>query len=194
MISHLVTKPDELTTQLSTTLLFNSFSPIWYFICFLLNTGLNNTNQQFTRYNLILPLNHPITLVVCPNINGNMSETCENKARFCIQTSCWGNLTFHKKGTWICSSQHTNILSLNSSPPSATYMRLWNGSSLVQIMDCRLDGTKPLSEPMLTYCQLEPREHISMKLYLKFKYFHSRKCIWTCRLRDGGHFVEGELS
>ena len=33
-----------------------------------------------------------------------------------------------------------------------------------------------------------------MKFYLKFKYFYSRKCVWTCRLRNGGHFVPGEIS
>ena len=36
------------------------------------------------------------------------------------------------------------------------YMRRWAGSSLVQIMACRLFGAKPLSEPMLEYCQLNP--------------------------------------
>ena len=30
-----------------------------------------------------------------------------------------------------------------------------------------------------------------MKFYLKFKYLPSRKCVWTCRLRNGGHFVQG---
>ena len=30
-------------------------------------------------------------------------------------------------------------------PPSATYMRQWIGSALVQIMACRLFGAKPLS-------------------------------------------------
>ena len=69
--------------------------------------------------------------------------------------------------------------------------RRWTGSALDQIMACRLDGTKPLSEPMLTYCQLDPKEHISMKFYLKFKYFHMRKCIWTCDLQNGSHFVQG---
>ena len=34
----------------------------------------------------------------------------------------------------------------NSSPPSATYMRQWLGSELVQIMACRLFGAKPLSK------------------------------------------------
>ena len=38
---------------------------------------------------------------------------------------------------------------VNSSPPSAAYMRQWTGSTLFQIMACRLVGAKPLSEPML---------------------------------------------
>ena len=44
---------------------------------------------------------------------------------------------------------------VNSSPPSAAYMCQWIGSSLVQIMACRLFGAKPLSKPMLDYCQLD---------------------------------------
>ena len=43
-----------------------------------------------------------------------------------------------------------------SSPPSATYMRQRIGSALVQIMACRLFYAKPLSKPMLGYCQLDP--------------------------------------
>ena len=31
-----------------------------------------------------------------------------------------------------------------------------NKASLVRLMACRLVSTKPLSEPMLDYCQLEP--------------------------------------
>ena len=56
---------------------------------------------------------------------------------------------------------------INSSLPSAAYLRRWAGSALVQIMACRLDGAKPLSELMLTYYQLDPMEHISMKFYVK---------------------------
>ena len=36
--------------------------------------------------------------------------------------------------------------------PSDAYMRRWTGSSLVQIMACRLFGAKPLSELMLENC------------------------------------------
>ena len=47
------------------------------------------------------------------------------------------------------------ILIVNSSPPSAAYMRQWTGSASVQIIACRLYDIKPLPEPMLTYCQLD---------------------------------------
>ena len=39
--------------------------------------------------------------------------------------------------------------------PSAAYMRQWIGSALVQIMACRLVGAKPLSKPILGYCELD---------------------------------------
>ena len=83
---------------------------------------------------------------------------------------------------------------IKSYPPNATSMHQWIGSALVQIMACCLVGTKPLSEPMPTYYQLDPMEHNSMKFYSKFKYFHSRKYIWSCRLWNGSHFVQGEMS
>ena len=53
---------------------------------------------------------------------------------------------------------HVSALSpaFNSSPPSAAYMPQWVGSALVQIMACRLFDAKPLSKPMLGYCQLDP--------------------------------------
>ena len=73
--------------------------------------------------------------------------------------------------------------------PSDTYMNENNIPTLFQIMACHLFGTKPSSEPKLQYCQLDPKEHISAKFYLKFKCFHSRKCTWTCRLQNGSHFV-----
>ena len=42
-------------------------------------------------------------------------------------------------------------------------------------MAWRLIGTKPFSEPMLPYYQLDTKEHISVKFYLKFKSFQSWK-------------------
>ena len=57
-------------------------------------------------------------------------------------------------------------------------MRQCNMPTLLQIMVCRLFGTKPLSEPILPFCQLGPKEHASVKFRLKFNSFHSRKCTW----------------
>ena len=45
---------------------------------------------------------------------------------------------------------------VNSSPPTAAYMRQWIVSALIQIMACGLFGTKPLSKLMLVYFQLDP--------------------------------------
>ena len=45
---------------------------------------------------------------------------------------------------------------LNSLRLTNVYMRLKTRPSLVQIMACRLFGTKPLSEPVQVYCQFDP--------------------------------------
>ena len=47
--------------------------------------------------------------------------------------------------------------------PSAAYMRRWTVSALVQVVVCRLFGAKPLPEPMVTHCQLDPYEQTSEK-------------------------------
>ena len=60
-------------------------------------------------------------------------------------------------------------------------------------MACRLAGAKPLSEPMLEYCWLNPWQRISVKSQSKFIYFHSRRCIWKCRQEIGGHFFSASL-
>ena len=62
---------------------------------------------------------------------------------------------------------------INTLRPSDAYMRHQNKLSLVQIKDCRLTGAKPLSGPMMEYYQFDP----------------GKKCVWQCRLENGGHFV-----
>ena len=74
-------------------------------------------------------------------------------------------------------------------------MRQYNIPTLLPIMDCRLFGAKPLSEIMLPYGQLDTKEHNSVKYYLKFKRFHSRKfyiskkCILKRHLKQVGNFI-----
>ena len=85
---------------------------------------------------------------------------------------------------------HSNTVKTHL-PPSAAYMRQWIGSALVQIMACRLFGAKPLSESVLTYCQLGPLEQSSVKFESKLYHFHSRKCNWKCRLSNWRPFCPG---
>ena len=70
-------------------------------------------------------------------------------------------------------------------------MRQWTGSALVQVIACRLFGTKPLPEPMLAYCQLYSWEQISMKFESEFCNLHWRKCIWNYRLLKWRPFCPG---
>ena len=90
----------------------------------------------------------------------------------------------------ISRNMYMALYLFNSSPPSAPYMSKWIESALTQKMACRLFGAKPLSKPMLGYCQLDPWEQTSVKLLLH-KTFNSRKFIWKCCLWNGGHFVRG---
>ena len=65
-----------------------------------------------------------------------------------------GSLPRILDGQW--NTMRHCTLSGDSSPPSATYMHQWTESALVQIMVCHLFGAKPLSQPVLDYCQLDP--------------------------------------
>ena len=38
-------------------------------------------------------------------------------------------------------------------------------------MVCRLFGDNPLSEPVMVYCELDPKEHISIKFIWNLKVF-----------------------
>ena len=66
---------------------------------------------------------------------------------------------------------------------SATYATIGSGNGLSPV------SAKPLSKPMLAYYKLDPWEQTSEKFKFKCKHFHSRKCIWKQRQRNGGHFV-----
>ena len=62
----------------------------------------------------------------------------------------------------------------NTLLPRDACVRQWNRPLLVPIMACRLSGTKPLLEPMLVYCQLEPYEHTTGKTFTSKK-MHLKK-------------------
>ena len=85
----------------------------------------------------------------------------------------------------------------NSSPPSVAYMHLWTGSALVQIMACRMFGTKPLPEINAGLLSIGPLgthlseirievQHISfMKMHLKLSSVKWRPfCPWGNELKS----------
>ena len=56
------------------------------------------------------------------------------------------------------------------------------------------NGSSPTRRQALAglgHCQLDPTEQTSVRFYSIYKAFHSQKCIWTYRLRNGGHFFVG---
>ena len=124
---------------------------------------------------------------------------------FCITGPLWGESIDHHLihliknqycGSWIFSStiqRNSRDLTtyyvhmyLISSPRSAAYMRRWAGSALVQIMACPMIGTKPLSEPIRNNFQWSRKQNSHS--------FIQENALENCRLRNGGHFVQGEMS
>ena len=81
----------------------------------------------------------------------------------------------------------------NSLMSCDTYMRQWDRSSLVQLMTCCLFDAKPLCEPMLTSCQLDLKENISLKFYWKLRIFDPSICIWKYHLKNVAHLVSASM-
>ena len=74
---------------------------------------------------------------------------------------------------------------VNSSPPSAAYMRQLMGSALVPITAwSRISVNAVLLLIGILGTNFS-------EILIKIQKFHSRKCIWKHRLRNGGHFISG---
>ena len=65
-----------------------------------------------------------------------------------------------------------------ASDPNATWEFLGVISSWFQVMVCRLFRAMPLPQSMMTYCELDPQEHSSVKFVMKLKHFLWCNCIW----------------
>ena len=76
--------------------------------------------------------------------------------------------------------------------PPKFHKNLWHLVSLNYVLGVQksqgLFGAKPLSEPMLNYCRLDPQEQTLIK-----SYFLSRKCIWKYCQKNFGYFVSASV-
>ena len=97
------------------------------------------------------------------NLQKMLIMKCNPEMYFCDGKHFVNGWTCPYPAPWICSKLSLTGVGngllvvgrwINPSPPSAAYMRQWIGSTLVQIMASGLYGTKPLSKPVLGYCQL----------------------------------------
>ena len=65
------------------------------------------------------------------------------------------------------------------------------GSCLVQVMADRLSNAKPLSEPIQTYCQLQPEKQLSNEVWMKMKQKRFLIiCFSTCHQQNVGHLYK----
>ena len=138
---------------------------------------------------------HWVNLVTIGSGNGlvlNRNQT--NVHTYIPHGATMGDANQFQIDLYCLQHQNNSFRNVKSSPPSAAYMRLWTGSALVQVMACRLFGAKPLPEPMLTYCQLEPWEQNLVKLESGYTTFYSWKCIWKHCLQTGCHFVRAKIA
>ena len=87
---------------------------------------------------------------------------------------------------WPVNSLYKGPVTRNVFPFDDVIMIIWTNAGPLD----RLFDAKPLPEPMLAYCQLDFWEQILVKF--EFCHFHSRKCIWNCRLLIWQPFCPGE--
>ena len=115
-------------------------------------------SQQTSQLNALVRISKHLDINSCKVIYNDSPWVLLITAHFCGQINNQ-KLENEKAGTTTVLIQRSGSIALtvlNSFSTSVAYKRQWIGSELVQIMACRLFGAKPLSKPMLGYCQLDP--------------------------------------
>ena len=89
------------------------------------------------------------------------------------KTSQWARVLTHwGRVTHICVSKLTIIGSYNGLSPDRRQAIIWTNAGLLLI--------GPLGTNF-------------SEILIEIQHFHSRKCIWKCRLQNGGHFVSAPM-
>ena len=92
-------------------------------------------------------------------------------------------------GNWTSDNK---LRFFNSSHPSAAY--LW----IIVSIDSD-NGLSPIRRQAIIWTNagllsIGPLGTNFSEILIKTQHFYSRQCIWKYRLRDGGHFVQGDMS
>ena len=127
----------------------------------------------FSGYVLFHSISIIIVRIKSGSFTGNLSAIFHHAK---CSKSCEISSTYQWcPGSLNLQSASVAIETINSSPFSVAYMRQWIGSSLFQVMACRLFGAKSLPEPMLAYCQFDPWEQISVNFLIGIIFFSFTK-------------------
>ena len=98
-----------------------------------------------------------------------------NAVRYNMTPHTSPQLTHRGRVTQICVSELTIIDSDNGLSPGRREAILWTNAKIFKILLIRTLGTN------------------FNEIKAKFIYFHVKKCIWKCRLRNSGHFVSASM-
>ena len=83
----------------------------------------------------------------------------------------------------------------HSSAPSAAYMRRWTGSTLAQTMNgLSLIRRKAIIWTSVGILLIGPLGTHFSEIWIKIRNFSFKKMYLKCRLGNGGHFLQGEMS
>ena len=97
------------------------------------------------------------------------------------------------KGFRLDRGWHPRVICVDSSPPSAANTPQWIGSASVQIMACRLFGTKPLSKQSLVIVNWTVRNKLQWNLNRNSIIFIQENAFENGVCQNDGHFFQGEM-
>ena len=104
------------------------------------------------------------------------------------------SVTFPNTKPFKSSETDKIIGTINSSPPSAAYMRQWTGPSSVQAMACRLFGAKPLPEQCWLIVNWTQGNKFQWNLKRNYIIFIQENAFENIVCQNGGNLFQGEMS
>ena len=117
---------------------------------------------------------------------------CQGSVYSSYAPSQWeASLQCNDASHWPGAHLDWSLHCVNSLRPVGHQVGQWTGSSLVEVMACHLFGAMQLvHQPMLTYCQLNLLQQISVKFESKLVRIIFQIYIWNCCMHHSSHFIQ----